>query len=1009
MGKILFTLFVIIVSFYTKRILASDSLSYSGRLVNNNGSPVTGPVSLKFDLVYSDQTNSILCSQDVGNVELSHGVFHVKLAFPSCSLNTILANPPTGHTVMIRVTDMSSSPSKVYSYQALHSVPYAQISQVSRQLVQMEAVDGQVLSWESGKWIPKTLEAVTSATPEGAAGGALTGSYPNPGLAPIDQNNVINLVSDLASKIGLAHLSATAPLIYNNATGAFSLSPASNSEAGSMSAADKMKLDDLEVLPVADGMLERFSGVLRSTTCSNEEVLKWNSVAGWICSPDENTDDSKLPLIGGTLSGDLFVDTKLNLKNGGATNYVALRASPVGVTPYTITLPTSAGSSNQVLTTDGSGVLSWSTPASTLAPSGPAGGALTGTYPDPGLAPIAQGNVINLVSDLASKIGLGNLSATAPLVYNNSTGAFSINAASTAAAGTMSASDKTKVDALEVLPGTDGILQRVAGSLQSKTCTSDEILKWIDGTGWNCAADDDTDATKLPLAGGTLTGDLLLNTQLQFKNGGASNYVTIKASPTGSTAYTMTLPSIPGSADQVLATDASGVLSWRTPASNLPPSGPAGGALSGTYPNPTLAPIAQSSVTNLVSDLAAKIGLGNLSATAPLVYNNSTGAFSVTAATTTAAGSMSAADKTKLNSLETFPAGNGLVERFGGVLRSRTCAAGEVVKWDATNGWICGVDNATDTTKVPLNGGTMTGPLTLSGNPTANLHSATKQYVDTQVGNSAHWTKTGTDVAYGGGNVGVGTAAAPAAKLEINGGIKMGNDADACNSSKQGTMRFVGGNFQGCDGTNWVTMGAVTPPGQVATYAMANCPSGWVKANGAIVSRTTYANLFAAIGTTWGAGDGSTSFKLPDLRGQFIRALDDGKGIDAGRALASEQADDNKSHTHSGTTASAGNHDHTAGSLPGGQHSHSINAWYSSDGNSLIINDSNWDSIMGTDNAQAGHGVYSAFRGTESSGEHAHAIIVNAAGAHTHPVTINASGGTETRPKNIALLYCIKF
>src|SRR5690606_38467351 len=112
MGKNLFTLFAIFISFYTNGILASDSLSYSGRLVNNNGSPVPGPVTLKFDLVYSDQTNSILCSQDVSNVELSQGVFHVKLAFPSCSLNTVLANPPTGHTVMIRVTDMSSSPSK---------------------------------------------------------------------------------------------------------------------------------------------------------------------------------------------------------------------------------------------------------------------------------------------------------------------------------------------------------------------------------------------------------------------------------------------------------------------------------------------------------------------------------------------------------------------------------------------------------------------------------------------------------------------------------------------------------------------------------------------------------------------------------------------------------------------------------------------------------------------------------------------------------------------------------
>lgn len=79
--------------------------------------------------------------------------------------------------------------------------------------------------------------------------------------------------------------------------------------------------------------------------------------------------------------------------------------------------------------------------------------------------------------------------------------------------------------------------------------------------------------------------------------------------------------------------------------------------------------------------------------------------------------------------------------------------------------------------------------------------------------------------------------------------------------------------------------------GEVAYFARTTPPSGWLKANGAAVSRTTYAELFAAIGTTFGAGDGRTTFNLPDLRGEFIRGLDDGRNIDRGRRLGTAQGD----------------------------------------------------------------------------------------------------------------------
>lgn len=96
------------------------------------------------------------------------------------------------------------------------------------------------------------------------------------------------------------------------------------------------------------------------------------------------------------------------------------------------------------------------------------------------------------------------------------------------------------------------------------------------------------------------------------------------------------------------------------------------------------------------------------------------------------------------------------------------------------------------------------------------------------------------------------------------------------------------------------------PTGSIAFFAHGTPPFGWLKANGADVSRTNFSGLFAAIGTSYGAGDGRTTFKLPDLRGVFLRAWDDGRGVDAGRALGSWQNDEIREHSHSiGVTTSA--------------------------------------------------------------------------------------------------------
>jgi hypothetical protein len=88
---------------------------------------------------------------------------------------------------------------------------------------------------------------------------------------------------------------------------------------------------------------------------------------------------------------------------------------------------------------------------------------------------------------------------------------------------------------------------------------------------------------------------------------------------------------------------------------------------------------------------------------------------------------------------------------------------------------------------------------------------------------------------------------------------------------------------------SWATPGGGNPAGTVIFYAANAAPTGFLKANGAEISRSTYADLFTAIGTTFGVGDGSTTFLVPDLRGYFPRGWADNGSIDSGRAFGSTQ------------------------------------------------------------------------------------------------------------------------
>lgn len=154
-------------------------------------------------------------------------------------------------------------------------------------------------------------------------------------------------------------------------------------------------------------------------------------------------------------------------------------------------------------------------------------------------------------------------------------------------------------------------------------------------------------------------------------------------------------------------------------------------------------------------------------------------------------------------------------------------------------------------------------------------------------------------------------------------------------------------NFDKID-TNFKLVTDRIPPGIVLNYCGSVVPNGWLECDGAAVSRSTYSALYSVIGTIFGSGNGSTTFNLPDLRGEFVRGWDHERGVDAGRELGTGQGDDVKQHTHNFTVSGAAHYQ-------GG---------YS--GPNMVTSDT---------------GGY---------------------------VTVTPVGGPETRPRNVALMYVIK-
>ena len=171
--------------------------------------------------------------------------------------------------------------------------------------------------------------------------------------------------------------------------------------------------------------------------------------------------------------------------------------------------------------------------------------------------------------------------------------------------------------------------------------------------------------------------------------------------------------------------------------------------------------------------------------------------------------------------------------------------------------------------------------------------------------------------------------------------------------------------------------------------AVASVPAGYLECNGAAISRTTYSALFAVIGTQYGSGNGSSTFNLPDLRGEFVRGFDNGRGVDSGRSINNPQGSQNVSHNHS-----YGNNSIT---VSGGSHGHAIRK--------LELNNNNGAVNITLGSGQSYNVGYSASDNGLVAANNAVKNTGSLSMSGTVGITINPDGGNESRPRNVAMMY----
>lgn len=215
-------------------------------------------------------------------------------------------------------------------------------------------------------------------------------------------------------------------------------------------------------------------------------------------------------------------------------------------------------------------------------------------------------------------------------------------------------------------------------------------------------------------------------------------------------------------------------------------------------------------------------------------------------------------------------------------------------------------------------------------------------------------------------------ALAPNASPALSGTPTAPTPGSTDNSTKVATTAFVR---------------TILPPGVVVAFAGSAAPTGWLLCDGTLQNRTTQAALFSAIGTLYGAGDGSTTFGIPDLRGRVPVGKDSGTFATMG-AVGGEQTHlltttEIPSHTHTFTTGTE-SADHTHSGVTGGRSAAHTHTYTQSAVVGTAGAGSFQDVVVGWTNQSTS---------TESS-DHTHSFTTGGrSAAHTHSGTTDATGG----------------